>query len=207
MGWRPDVTVKSWGDLRSGDGGRRADPTHILLLEDDGPTASLITTVIEEDLSIPVKVAGDGLTALRMVQAAMPLAIMVDLMVPALDGQAFMQEVRERHGSLVPLIVVSALPAGEVRAAASRAQARYLLKPFEIQDLVASVADAIAPWFEAAVDDRPQCGKLESVSRSLRSDADLLVERSWRVLARAHDSAGRAEALTRLQRTFGRSLW
>ncbi len=126
--------------------------SYVLVIEDDGATAKLMKTLIEEDLAVRVKVVRDGLAALDAVATLMPLAVIVDLMVPELDGEEFMAEVRRQYGVDVPMVVVSALAPGRVQAAADQAQAWAVPKPFDIDELVAAVAEAVAPWFVAGRD-------------------------------------------------------
>ena len=173
-----------------------ADPNYILLLEDHGETARLITTLIEEDLAIRVQVVEDGVSALNAVEAAIPLLVIVDLMVPVLDGEQFMHIVRRRYGTTIRLVVLSALAEPEVQAVAERADARAVTKPFDLEELVTAVAEAVMPPFVAALDRRPQRGAADVLVRSLRSDAELLAERSHRLLAHARTSLDETKMLS-----------
>lgn len=170
----------------------------MLVLEDDADTAALIKTLIEAELGIPVKAVWSGLAALDAVATAMPLAIIADLMVPELDGAEFMREVRQRYGTAVPLVVVSALARAKVQEAAGRAQARAVTKPFEVSDLLAAVADSVAPWLVAALEDRPKPGLADHVRRRLRSDPNGLVDLCWNVLRAANGTLADTRAMLRL---------
>lgn len=66
--------------------------------------------------------------------------MLVDLMLPGLDGEAFMQAVRRRFGPDLPIMVLSALRPDQVAAGAERGEAQaYMVKPFEIGTLINEV--------------------------------------------------------------------
>ena len=75
----------------------RADPVvqtkRVLVVEDD---ETLRTTVAEalEDEGYQVITATNGAEALRLVRAAEPDAIVLDLMMPVMDGRAFLEASR-----------------------------------------------------------------------------------------------------------------
>src|SRR5579883_2618261 len=114
---------------------------YFLVLEDDETTGALLQTIIEEEFGIPTSVATDGVRALEAVAAGPPLAILVDLMVPRLDGEAFMHEVRARDLN-IPFIVMSALAEAEAERVAALFNAPCLPKPFGIEALVSAVSQA-----------------------------------------------------------------
>ena len=83
--------------------------------------------------------ARNGLEALERVDAERPDVILLDLMMPVMDGVTFAVALRQRPGVAdVPILVISA-DGNPQRAAAVNARA-YLAKPFDIDALLAQVA-------------------------------------------------------------------
>ncbi|HLG68898.1 MAG TPA: response regulator [Chloroflexota bacterium] len=123
-------------------GSALAAERYILVLEDDAATADLLKSIIEEECGIATHLAATGVRALEAVAAHRPLLILVDLIVPLLDGEHFMREVRA-HDPEVPFIVMSALAASELERVAALFGAPCLLKPFGIEALLDSVSDVL----------------------------------------------------------------
>src|SRR6184192_908057 len=77
----------------------------VLVVDDDPKIVTLVRTYLERE-GFPVVTAGDGRAALAAVAEAQPRLIVLDLMLPELDGLALMRIVRER--SEVPIVILSA---------------------------------------------------------------------------------------------------
>jgi CheY-like chemotaxis protein len=83
--------------------------------------------------------ARHGLEALEQVDSSRPDVILLDLMMPVMDGVAFSQALRQRpRVSDIPIVVISA--DGNPQRAAAVGAAGYLAKPFDIDALLAQVA-------------------------------------------------------------------
>jgi anti-anti-sigma factor len=118
---------------------RPAPAGNILVVEDDAVTRDALKTVLEEK-GYGVACAHDGRQALDRLGAAEPPAlILLDLMMPGMDGWEFRRE-QERDPALasIPVVVVSG--AGDVPAAAAALGVEdYLQKPVEFDQLLATV--------------------------------------------------------------------
>jgi CheY-like chemotaxis protein len=107
----------------------------ILLVEDDELLRGAMQLVLEWE-GYRVACAGDGRQALDYLRAgARPSLILLDLMLPGMDGWQFCQE-RRRDPDLaaVPVVVVSGLDAADCPDAAA-----HVRKPFELQELLEAV--------------------------------------------------------------------
>ena len=83
--------------------------------------------------------ARHGQEALAQVESERPDIILLDLMMPVMDGVAFSQALRKRPAvSDVPIVVISA--DGNPQRAAAVGAAGYLAKPFDIDALLTQVA-------------------------------------------------------------------
>ena len=110
----------------------------ILVVEDDERIQRLVELVLRGE-GYSVVQASDGRQALDMIASSKPDLVLLDLMLPVLDGWALRERLRQRPAtSDIPIILMSA-----VRNLPETAQelgvADYLSKPFEIDDLVRSV--------------------------------------------------------------------
>jgi CheY-like chemotaxis protein len=88
----------------------RHDPTvhTALIVEDDRPTRQLTRRQLERE-GWTVREAENGLEALRAAEEALPDLILLDLMMPEMDGFQFVHEFRKRREwRSVPIIVVTA---------------------------------------------------------------------------------------------------
>jgi CheY-like chemotaxis protein len=114
----------------------------ILVVEDDESTRRVITDVLE-DRGFRVAAAGNGAEALTVLDQAHPDLMVLDLLMPVMHGWDFMERYAEKTGGQpLPIVVVSvnrALP-----RSFSRLGVRTLVpKPFQVDDLVAAVEQAL----------------------------------------------------------------
>jgi DNA-binding response OmpR family regulator len=109
----------------------------ILVVDDDPKIVSLVKTYLERE-GFRVVTASDGMAALRACNEFHPGLIVLDLMLPELDGLALMRILRER--SSVPIVMVSARGAVADRVYGIHEGADdYLAKPFSPAELVVRV--------------------------------------------------------------------
>jgi len=113
-------------------------PKCILVVDDDDTVREAIaeTLVLE---GYTVESAADGLQALEKVKRTPPDAIVLDLMMPVMDGWTFLEQCRrERLCPDTPILVTSAVRRLEEMAAELHVQA-CLAKPFDLEELLAVV--------------------------------------------------------------------
>jgi DNA-binding response OmpR family regulator len=109
----------------------------ILVVDDDPKIVSLVRTYLERE-GFRVITAGDGTSALQAFAESQPGLIVLDLMLPELDGLAMMRIIRER--SQVPIVMVSARGSVADRVYGIHEGADdYLAKPFSPAELVVRV--------------------------------------------------------------------
>jgi two-component system, OmpR family, KDP operon response regulator KdpE len=112
--------------------------TRILLAEDELPLRDFVSRNLQAR-GFEVLEASNGLEALAIWEHENPHLLILDLMMPRMDGLAVCQHVRE-HSSMVPIIVLTALDAEKNKVAALDLGADdYLTKPFGVEELMARV--------------------------------------------------------------------
>ncbi len=110
---------------------------NILIVEDEPDLAELIADYLRASDYRP-NILGDGKKALDAVKQAMPDLIVLDLMLPGLDGLSFCREVR--RFSKVPIVIVTAKVEEVDRLLGLEIGADdYLCKPFSPRELVARI--------------------------------------------------------------------
>ena len=90
-----------------------------------------------------VNLARNGREALDQLQPERPDAILLDLMMPVMDGWQFAAELKAR-GQQRPLLILSADNAVEKHAGALEAQA-WLGKPFDLDELLSKIRQLVGP--------------------------------------------------------------
>ncbi len=109
----------------------------VLVVEDDPRTAELLRLYLERD-GCKVVVSGDGLEGLRLARERRPDLILLDLMLPGLDGLELCRAVRQE--SEVPIIMVTARVEEEDRLEGLDLGADdYVTKPFSPREVAARV--------------------------------------------------------------------
>jgi DNA-binding response OmpR family regulator len=118
--------------------GRTAREVRPILVVDDGPKiVSLVRTYLERE-RFAVVAAGDGRAALRAIEEHRPRLVILDLMLPEVDGLGVIR--RARLEGEVPILVLSARGATADRILGLTEGADdYLAKPFSPAELVARV--------------------------------------------------------------------
>ncbi len=116
-----------------------SDRPRRLLVVDDEPA---VRTSLERALVLEgyeVELAADGAEALGRIEAQPPDAVVLDILMPHLDGLAVCRRLREQ-GSTLPVLMLTARDAVGDRVAGLDAGADdYLVKPFALEELLARI--------------------------------------------------------------------
>ncbi|CAM3299965.1 response regulator transcription factor [Asticcacaulis taihuensis] len=111
---------------------------NVLIVEDDVEAAQNMQKGLKE-AGIEARLAGDGAQGLDAIKAEVPDVIILDRMMPVMDGVTMLQTLRA-DGVDVPVLFLSALGELEDRVSGLRAGADdYLVKPYALTELVARV--------------------------------------------------------------------
>ncbi len=114
-----------------------ASPARILVVEDDAKIADMLTNYLQAQ-GFATEWSADGLDALRRLQAQPPALVLLDLMLPGLDGLALCAATRKF--SAVPIIMITARVDEIDRLLGLDTGADdYICKPFSPREVVARV--------------------------------------------------------------------
>ena len=125
-------------DAQAGNGRRDlAVIPRVLVVDDDAYIRDVVAQLLDGE-GYSVEEAANGAEALRIVTAPgrRPDLILLDLMMPVMDGWEFARRLHEEHPTIgIPIIVLSAarLPSERLHVPGSRA---VLPKPFDLDDLL-----------------------------------------------------------------------
>jgi two-component system KDP operon response regulator KdpE len=128
----------------------------VLIVEDDPAIRRLVKMVLERE-GYQVDVASDGVEAVLKLGVAEFDVIILDLMMPNLDGFTFMQTMAENDPTrLRKVIVTSAASPGVIRERMHGTPFSVLPKPFDISRLAEQVRDCIAAQHDSTASSEPR---------------------------------------------------
>jgi DNA-binding response OmpR family regulator len=128
-------------------------PSTVLIVEDDPHAVELVRLYLDRD-GHKVLSATDGLEGLRQAREANPDLIVLDLMLPGMDGLEICRTLRAE--SNVPIVMVTARVEEEDRLAGLELGADdYLTKPFSPRELAARVRAVLRRTARDAAEDGP----------------------------------------------------
>ncbi len=116
---------------------------HVLVVEDDRRSADLVKVYLE-DAGYEVTVGRDGIEGLQLARELEPVAVILDILLPRLDGWNFLAELkRDAATSAIPVVIVSMLD--ERGAGFALGAADYLVKPVDRDELLGALARCVVP--------------------------------------------------------------
>ena len=171
----------------------------ILLVEDDEGTAELLKNTLISHHYV-VDLAMDGQTGLSLVEAFAYDLVLLDVMLPKLDGLKFCRQLRDR-GNSTPILLLTALDSSTSKVIGLDAGADdYVVKPFDTNELLARIRALIrrgTPVLSSVI----QAGNITLDSSSCRVSCDgqllhltakeyaileLLLRNSHRIFSQTH---------------------
>ena len=156
----------------------------ILVVEDDPSIRSGLVTHLEL-AGHTVREAEDGITAQQIIESGPPDLLLLDLMIPELDGISLLKWLRRRDRNL-PVLILSARGREDQKVAGLRAGADdYLAKPFGLDELSARIDALLRRAFPE--DLSQQFGDLvvdlETEHATFAGEELRLSKTEWRILA------------------------
>jgi DNA-binding response OmpR family regulator len=145
----------------------------VLIVEDDPDTANLLAEVLHSDHRFATTHFPQGKGVVAWVQNNQPDLILLDLMLPDIDGYAICQELKlDRKTNLIPVIMITAhsQAADRERGLAVGAN-HYLTKPFTLEQLRHAIS-LVLTWR----DERQRLGTEGEIHFRLLSDSRYLEE-------------------------------
>jgi len=113
---------------------------NILIVEDDPQTVKLVKFILEKNNYSTIS-AKDGEEGLRMARERKPDLVVLDLMLPGMDGYRVCETLKgDPNTKKIPVLVLTALDTGaDFEKALEKKADWYITKPFEAQHLLKRV--------------------------------------------------------------------
>ena len=109
----------------------------VLIVEDDGNIAELLHLYLEKE-GFETQVAGDGGKGVELFRSFQPDLVLLDIMLPVMDGWGVLKKIREHDKT--PVIMLTAKGETEDKVSGLEMGADdYIVKPFEVKELLARV--------------------------------------------------------------------
>ena len=136
----------------------------ILVVEDESTLRNTVRAYLEEE-GYTVQTANDGRIALHAFRSFQPDLVVLDIMLPELDGLEVLRQIRQTSDAFVIMLTAKADETDKVVGLTLGAD-DYVTKPFSPRELVARIKSALRRL--GGTSDK----KMELVSRQLRLDND-----------------------------------
>ncbi len=109
----------------------------ILIVDDDANICELLRLYLEKD-GFDVQVAEDGRVALSAIETFLPDIILLDIMLPGLDGWQVCREIRKNHNTPIIMLTAKGETFDKILGLELGAD-DYVTKPFDTKEIIARV--------------------------------------------------------------------
>lgn len=111
----------------------------VLLADDNEATCTLITALLQREFA--VEVASDGAEAIEKLKGRQYAAVLLDLLMPGVDGYGVLDYLREERPDMLRrvLVVTASLSAREMERVRGYNVCGVIGKPFEVETLFSAV--------------------------------------------------------------------
>ena len=132
-------------------------PDHLLVVDDSPDNVFLIQTILEEEGYV-VSTAEDGPSALAQIEQSHPHLVLLDVMMPGMDGFEVTQRIRENTKlSFIPILLITAYDQPSVAQGLDMGADDFIRKPVEVDELLARVRALLR--LKHSVDERDQIAR------------------------------------------------
>jgi CheY-like chemotaxis protein len=122
--------------MRVGFGAVSGRMTNVLVVDDQEVIRDTLQTALDDE-GFTVETAANGREALEILGRWKPCVVLLDLMMPVMDGWAFCAEQR-RTGDKTPIVLLSAA-GGLSEEAKALCAAGFIAKPFDIDHVISAI--------------------------------------------------------------------
>lgn len=130
---------------------------HILVVDDSPDNLFLVQTILEEE-GYAITLAEDGRTALKQIELSPPDLVLLDVMMPGMDGYEVTKRIRENQNSpFMPILLITAFEGPSVVRGLDTGADDFIRKPVEVDELLARVRSLLR--LKHAIDEREQIAR------------------------------------------------
>jgi signal transduction histidine kinase len=136
---------------------RSSKTDHILVVDDSPDNLFLVQTILEEE-GYEISLAEDGRVALEQIEISAPDLILLDVMMPEMDGFEVTKRIREnRNLPFMPILLITAFDQPSVVKGLDSGADDFIRKPVEVDELLARVRSLLR--LKHSVDERDQIAR------------------------------------------------
>lgn len=130
---------------------------HILVVDDSPDNVFLIQTILEEE-GYAIATAEDGASALAQIEQSPPDLVLLDVMMPGMDGFEVTKRIRQNKKlSFIPILLITAHDKPSVAQGLDMGADDFIRKPVEVDELLARVRSLLR--LKHSVDERDQIAR------------------------------------------------
>lgn len=130
---------------------------HILVVDDSPDNVFLIQTILEEEGYV-IATAEDGASALAQIEESPPDLVLLDVMMPGMDGFEVTKRIRQNKKlSFIPILLITAHDKPSVAQGLDMGADDFIRKPVEVDELLARVRSLLR--LKHSVDERDQIAR------------------------------------------------
>jgi len=130
---------------------------HILVVDDSPDNVFLIQTILEEE-SYKISTAEDGASALAQIEQSPPDLVLLDVMMPGMDGFEVTTRIRQNTKlPFIPILLITAHDSPSVAQGLDMGADDFIRKPVEVDELLARVRSLLR--LKHSVDERDQIAR------------------------------------------------
>ena len=112
-------------------------PTKVLIVEDDGNIAEQLHLYLEKE-GFETQVAADGGKGVELFRSFRPDLVLLDIMLPIMDGWTVLKKIREESAAAVIMLTAKGELGDKVQGLEGGAD-DYIVKPFEMKEVLARI--------------------------------------------------------------------
>jgi signal transduction histidine kinase len=132
-------------------------PSRILVVDDSPDNLFLVQTILEEEGYV-ITLAEDGRSALEQIDLSPPDLILLDVMMPEMDGFEVTKRIRENQKlPFMPILLITAFDQPSVVKGLDTGADDFIRKPVEVDELLARVRSLLR--LKRAIDEREQIAR------------------------------------------------
>ncbi|MBW4574816.1 MAG: hybrid sensor histidine kinase/response regulator [Aphanothece sp. CMT-3BRIN-NPC111] len=129
----------------------------ILVVDDSADNLFLVQTILEEE-GYNILLAEDGRSALSQIEQSPPDLILLDVMMPGMDGYEVTQRIRQNNQlPFIPILLITAYDQPSVVQGLDTGADDFIRKPVEVDELLARVRSLLR--LKHSVDERDQIAR------------------------------------------------
>ncbi|HEX9161800.1 MAG TPA: response regulator [Thermoanaerobaculia bacterium] len=124
----------------------KTEKQFVLVVDDNEPTRTLLTALLQKDFQ--VEIASDGLQAIEKLRTSTYAAVILDLLMPQMDGFGVLDHLKANAPEMLRrvLVVTAALTRNELNRVHAYDVCAVISKPFEVEMLLNAVKQCADEW-------------------------------------------------------------